>query len=250
MNTNENREPLSQEHNLKWIRRTLQMTDKITVHRCPPNDHRKSCFILSGLIPDNLANTMLAHGDYVPNVIENVWPEPAAYTPSGENKIKYFAWGVEEDQYGSVPLVIKRNFESQYNEYLEIVEEFRLFHNLYHDRDTDKYYKNSELIAVITPHEVKIRLKEIRQYLAIKKMYLSMLFEFNEYSEHTLEELGLSEIKRDDFNREGDTYWVYDRINTPGGHAPSNSRLRGRGFIKPLPVSECGLGDYRLEHTS
>ena len=133
MNTNENREPLSQEHNLKWIRRTLQMTDMITVHWWDPNDHRQSCFIVSGLIPDNLANTMLAHGEHVSNVIENVWPEPAAYTPSGENNIKYFAWGVEEDRYGSVPLVIKRNFESQYNEYLEIVEEFRLFHNLYHD---------------------------------------------------------------------------------------------------------------------
>ena len=50
MNTNENREPLSQEHNLKWIRRTLQMTDMITVHWWDPNDHRQSCFIVSGLI--------------------------------------------------------------------------------------------------------------------------------------------------------------------------------------------------------
>ena len=254
MNTNENREPLSQEHNLKWIRRTLQATDMFTVYRWDPDDHRQSCFILSGLIPSNLAYTMITHGDHISNVVENVWAEPAAYTPHGENSIRYFAWGVEEHQHGSIPLVIKRNFESQYNEYLEIVEEFRLFHNLYHDRDTDEYYKNSELIAVITPNEVQIRLKELRQYLAIKKMYLSMLFEFNEYSEQTLEELELSEIRRDDFNREGNTYgytyWVSDRINMPGGHAASNSRLRGRGFIKPLPLSECGLGDYRLEHIS
>ena len=219
MNTDENREPLSQEHNLKWVRCTLQATDMLTVYRWDPDDHRQSYFILSALIPSNLASTMIIHGDHISDVVENVWAE------------------VEEHQHGSIPLIIKRNFESQYNGYLEIAEEFRLFHNLYHDRDTDEYYKNGELIAVITPNEVQIRLKELRQYLAIKKMYLSMLFEFNEYSEQTLEELELSEIKRDDFNREEDTYWVYDRINTPGGHAASNSRLRGRRFIKPLTIS-------------
>ena len=36
MNTNENREPLSQEHNLKWIRLTLQATDMFTVYRWDP----------------------------------------------------------------------------------------------------------------------------------------------------------------------------------------------------------------------
>lgn len=248
---NENREPLSHKQNLKWIRSKLQepqATDMISVYRWDPNDHRQSCFILSGLIPDKLANTMLANRDYTSDVVENVWPEPAAYASSGDNKIKYFAWGVEEDQYDSIPLVINRRFENRDNEYLEIVEEFRLFHNLYHDRDTEEYYKNSELIAVIKPHEVKIRLKEIQQYLAIKKMCLSMLFEFNTYSEHTLEELEFSEVRRDDYNREGNTIWAWDRINTPGGHAASNSRLRGRAFIKPLPISECGLGDYKLEH--
>ena len=56
MNIDENREPLSQEHNLKWIRRRLQATDMITVHQWDPNDHRQSCFILSGLIPYNLTS--------------------------------------------------------------------------------------------------------------------------------------------------------------------------------------------------
>ena len=214
MNTDENRKPLSHEHNLRWIRRALQdplqATDMLTVYRWDPDD-RQSFFILSGLIPPNLAPTMIVHGDHISDVVENVWSE------------------VEEHQHGSIPLVIKEDFESQ----LEIAEEFRLFHNLYYEKDTDEYYKNSELIAVITPNEVNIRVKEVREYLAIKEMYLSILFEFNEYSEHTLEELELSEIRRDDFNREGNTYWYYDRINTPGGHGASNSRLRGRAIIKP-----------------
>ena len=247
MNINENREPLSQEHNLNWIRRRLQTTDMITVYRWDPEDHRQSWFILSGLIPYNLVDSMLTDGRYIDDVIENVWPEPAAYAYPGEDKIRYFPWGTEEDRYGSIPLVIKRNFGNQRGGYLEISEEFRLFHNLYHDRETEKYIKDEETIAVITPHEVKIRLKEIRQYLAIKGMYLSMLFEFNEYSEYTLEELGLSNIGGVDFNRKGLTYWVYDRINTPESHSPSNSRLRGRRFIKPLPKSECGLGDFAVK---
>ena len=41
-------------------------------------------------------------------------------------------------------LVLKRNFHEMRDGYKEISEEFRLFHNLYHDRKTDKYIKIDE----------------------------------------------------------------------------------------------------------
>lgn len=54
----------------------------------------------------------------------------------------------------------------------EICEEFRLFHRLYHDRKSDQYLKidddgNEDLVAVVEPDHVQIRLKELRQFLAI-----------------------------------------------------------------------------------
>ena len=106
---------------------------------------------------------------------------------------------------------------------------------------------NQETIAVVKPDEVQIRLKEIRQFLAIKEMYLSLLFEFNEYSEYSLEELGISEFEQWDFKRKGFMCWTYDRWDIPVQNFQSISRLRGRKLIEPLPKSKSGFGDFAEE---
>ena len=220
----------------------------VTVVRWDLENLRLDYFILGGLIPANLVEKILS-GEHISDVIENVWAEPAAYAPPGESQIKYFRWGVDGDMYGSEPLVIGRQFSKMKENYIEISEEFRLFHNLYHDTVTDTYIKideagNEETVAIVKPDEVQIRLKEIRQFLAVKEMYLSILFEFNEYSECSLQELGLSEVRRDELKRDGLTRWVYDRLETQNREFLSNSRLRGRQLIAPLPKSKSGFGDF------
>ena len=57
--------------------------------------------------------------------------------------------------------------------YLEISEEFRLFHRLFHDRKQDQYIKiddsgNEHLVVTVKPKRIEIRLQEIQQFLAIK----------------------------------------------------------------------------------
>ena len=42
---------------------------------------------------------------------------------------------------GVEPLIIGRSFHRVRDDYREISEEFRLFHDLYHDRKTDQYIK-------------------------------------------------------------------------------------------------------------
>ena len=77
-------------------------------------------------------------------------------------------------------------------------------------------------------------------------MYLSMLFEFNEFSEYSLQELGLSNIERE-FKREGLMFWRHDysdKTNAYRKEFQSDSRLRGRRLINPLPKSKSGLGDF------
>ena len=251
MSINQDQERLAQKHNLDRIRRDLKATDMVTVVRWDLENLRLDYFILGGLIPANLVEEILSERHISDGSIENVWGEPAAYAPPGESQIKYFRWGVEENMYGSEPLVIGRQFSKMKEDYFEISEEFRLFHDLYHDKETNTYIKiddagNEEIVAVVTPNEVQIRLKEIRQFLAIKEMYLSMLFEFNEYSRYSLEELGLSEVepefKRDELmcwrhGYSGDTYRYKEGFR-------SDSRLRGRKLIKPLPKSKSGFGDF------
>ena len=238
MSINQDQERLAQKHNLDRIRRDLKATDMVTVVRWDLENLRLDYFILGGLIPANLVEEILSERHISDGSIENVWTEPAAYAPPGESQIKYFRWGVEENMYGSEPLVIGRQFSKMKEDYFEISEEFRLFHDLYHDKETNTYIKiddagNEEIVAVVTPNEVQIRLKEIRQFLAIKEMYLSMLFEFNEYSRYSLEELGLSEVepefKCDELmcwrhGYSGDTYRYKEGFR-------SDSRLRGRKLI-------------------
>ena len=242
---------LLQKDNLEWIQRDLKATEMVTV--CRPNlgKIRSDYFILGGLIPYNLAEEVLS-GEHISDVIENVWAKPTAYAPSGENQIKYFRWGTDEDMYGLEPLVIARQFSQMKEDYLEISEEFRLFHNLYHDRKTDTYIKiddagNEETIVIVKPDEVQIRLKEIRQFLAIKEMYLSLLFEFNEYSKYSVEELGFSEFEQCDIRRKGAMCWTYNRWDIPVQNFQSISRLRGRKLIEPLPKSKSGFGDFAEE---
>lgn len=253
MSIESDQERLAQDHNLEWIRRDLKVTDMVTVVLWDLENLRQDYFILAELIPCNLVEEILS-GEHISDVIENVWSEPAAYRSSREDEIQYFRWGVDEDVYGSEPLVIGRRFSQMKKDYFEISEEFRLFHNLYHDKETDTYIKiddagNEETVAVVTPNEVQIRLKEIRQFLAIKEMCLSMLFEFNAYSRYSLEELGLSEVEPE-FKRDELMYWRHgysgDTYRYKEGFR-SDSRLRGRRLIEPLPKSKSGFGDFAEE---
>ena len=224
----------------------------VPVYRWNPADVKGDYFILGGLIPTKLVEEILS-GEHISDVIENMWPEPMAYRPYEESRVKYFRWGSKGDMYGSEPLVICRGFKIK-EDYLEISEEFRLFHNLYHDKETNTYIKiddagNEVKVIIVKPNEVQIRLKEIRQFLAIKGMYLSMLFEFNEYSGYSLQELGLSEIERE-FRSDGLMYWRHDYSGDTHYHKEgfqSGSRLRGRRLIKPLPKSKSSFGDFAEE---
>ena len=253
MTIKSDRERLLQKHNLDWIRRDLKATEMVTVCRWNSENVKMDYFILGGLIPSNKVDEVLSE-QHISGVIENVWPEPTAYRSDRESPVKYFRWGVDQDMYGSEPLVIARQFSKMKEDYIEISEEFRLFHNFYHDKETDTYIKideagNEEIIAVVKPNEVQIRLKEIRQFLAIKEMYLSMLFEFNEYSEYSLQELGLSDDEPHDFRCEsksdGFMCWKYNHYgDTRIQDCQSGSWLRGRRLIKSLPKSKSGFGDF------
>ena len=249
------RERLSQKHNLDWIGRKLKSTDMVTVYRqmgSPRYD-----FIFSALIPPDQIECILSDEHMRSGDPETMDGMPAAYCPSGESEIKYFRWGVDEDMYGAEPLVIKRWFSGMEENYIEILEEFRLFHDLYHEKKTNTYIKiddagNKNKIAVVKPNEVQIRYQEIRQFLAIKEMYLSRLFKFDEYSTYSLQELGLSEDEPCKFMRQDLIFCRHHYYVVPPSLSSfpsyqgfrSASRLRGRRLIEPLPKSKSGLGDF------
>ena len=244
------RERLLQDHNLEWITRDLKATDMVTVYRWVGNS--QDYFILCALIPPNQVEHVLSENNISSGAPENMDGMPKAFNDDIKGRKKqviYLRYGNED---GFEPLIICHSFGGIREDYNEMSEEFCLFHNLYHDRKTGTYIKideagNEKTVAIVKPNEVQIRLKEIRQFLAVKEMYLSMLFEFNEYSRYSLEELGLGDVERE-FKSEGLMYWRHDYCGeTRYKGFRSDSRLRGRRLIKPLPKSKSGFRDFTEE---
>ena len=251
MSIDADREKLLQAQNWEKIRREPQPFEIITVYK-PINGRTPiDCFIYCALIPPNQVEEILSETkisdaleifDGLPNALGSGLQDI-------EEQVEYFRYGTEN---GLEPLIISRSFGGIKTPYNEISEEFRHFHNLFHNRETDEYTKiddagNEERIAIVKPSEIRIRLKEIRQFLAVKEMYLSILFQFNEYSTYSLQELGLNK-KDPELKRDRLVCWRYGRLDTSHRHGfRSESRLRGRKLIKPLEKSKSGFGDFAEE---
>ena len=138
---------------------------------------------------------------------------------------------------GTYPLVLKRDFNELRPSHIELIEEFRLFHNLYNDAKTNKYIKfddngNEEVIAIVDKHKVTIRLKELKKFLAVKKMHLSLFFGHDEFSHHQLAALSLSSsdaIDRDDSR----SRWSLTYTEPTDCEFSSCSSLCGKLLIAP-----------------
>ncbi|HID30172.1 MAG TPA: hypothetical protein EYP19_09225, partial [Desulfobacterales bacterium] len=237
------RDRLSQTEMLEWLRRDLQLTEMVTVYLSDsegPHNHGIYCALISS---DQIERALsspswdFSHGQGMPGAV--------VYHEGGEKRVEYLRYGVDD---GIEPLVIDREFYGMRDDYKEICEEFRLFHRLYHDRKLDQYIKidddgNEHLVAVVELNRVQIRLKEIRQFLAIKEMYLSIQFDCLEHSEHSLEELGLKEGGGD--QRDGLICWRlhYGNLGGIGSHR-AFSRLLGVQLVAPLPKSKSGFWGF------
>ena len=254
MSLDSDRKRLMQDETLQLRSREMKPTDKILVYL--RNDKEGSEDAIYGvLVPLNHANEILSYpAEWDLGFVESV---PKAVAMEQPNYLSYdFRETLER-------LVIRRDFhESQTNfgrraPYNEISEEFRLFHNLYHDRETDEYSKIDgegieEVVANVEPNCVKIRLNEIRQFLAAKQMYLSIQFRHYEFSKHSLKDIGArdAEIKTGKGTTTfGDfcwqrSYWDYPALDN--GHQ-SFSVLEGKRLIEPLPKSQISLREVAGE---
>jgi hypothetical protein len=100
-------------------------------------------------------------------------------TRYGDGSIAYHRFGNDA---GYEPIVIYRSFHGVKPPYLDISEEFKLFHNLFFDKKNDKYFKvrdDGAEVEVIRQSEnrISIRTVELKQFLAIREMHLALLFD-------------------------------------------------------------------------
>ena len=232
---------LSQVQTLQNMQRSLKWNEMLTVYQAYTEEYSKH-YIYGALIPSVHIEEALSVSTWDME-FSQCMPSGMISNKRGKEVREYLRYGVDN---GVEPLIIDRSFHRLRDGYREISEEFRLFHDLYHDKKTDQYTKinedgNEEVVAVVEPHYVQIRLKDIRQFLAIKEMYLAIQFIFSETSTQTLEELGFTagdEDRQDDLMRWMQRYGDLDGIN----NCRAFSRLVGKRVVEPLPKAKVVSG--------
>ena len=212
----------------------MLLAEMVTVYQSSDWDKSKehSYFIYCALVPSGKVDQALSSCEWLHLLGDSV----GCHRFDDENEI--------------TPLVIGRSFNGIRDDYVEIREEFRLFHNLYYDDRDDRFdcyvklEENGEeqIVAIVDrePERVRIRLKEIRQFLAIKEMHLAIQFDYLEYSEKSLEELGLPKDRHE--VREDLSWW---RLSLGDAESLDPDRhtlsvLRGLRLVEPLPKSRNG----------
>ena len=86
---------------------------------------------------------------------------------------------------GIEPIVILRSFCGMKPETIEIIEEFRHFHNLYWDSRAGRLVRidetgDDETVAEIAAGLVRVRKPALTAFMAAKQMHLALFFEFDE----------------------------------------------------------------------
>ena len=241
INADKNR--LSQSQNLQDMQRDLKSNKMLTVYQECVAEYSKH-YIYCALIPSAHIEKALSVSEWDLEFSQGM-PNGMTYHKAGRKLHEYLRYGVDNSV---EPLIVNRNFQGLHDDYREISEEFRFFHNLYHNRKTNEYIKinedgNEDVVATVELDRVKIRLKEIRQFLAIKEMHLAVQFIFSELSTHSLEELGFTagdENKQDEMMCWMQRFGDLDGI----GSCRAFSRFVGKRLIEPFLKSNSGFWPF------
>jgi len=155
--------------------------------------------------------------------------------------------GIEKNTYytnadeGFLRIVLNRDFHGRKDDYIEILEEFRLFHNLYFDNKTGFYISFDDAgdeveVIKILENEVKIRRKFIRTFMAAKQMNLLLYFELTRHFKNRLNYS--SDEKTDTLN-----FTIYSGDSYSDGFL-SFSRILGKKLIPCESIDKSGVWPF------
>jgi hypothetical protein len=146
--------------------------------------------------------------------------------------------------YGAEPLLHSRDFHGIKPRQFDLSEEFRLFHNLYHDRHNDRYIfvddrGNETVAAKIIPTRARVLTRLLRQYLAARQIALALFFDHRASADVDVE------VAKVTFPSTKVT--MMDRCYSFNVGEVTNrafSRLIGKKIISPPPITESGVWPY------
>lgn len=155
-------------------------------------------------------------------------------------------------EYDIEPLVIQRKFHGLKPDTIEILEEFRLYHNLYGDHQDSKLVRfdaggNEFDVVKFDEDFVQVSRKELRQFLAARD---SSLLVFYDRRYHVGKRLEVENDARSKFVKTDSYVYrfdVFDSRNLVDGKPVTYSRLLGKNVIGGLPREKCGIWPYDAE---
>lgn len=197
------------------------------------------------LVPEDQLQRALSHESWDLSIGDGAPGFSGTLHDRGTPAMTYHRFGRTD---GIEPLVLKRTFHSMKPAYIELLEEFRLFHELYHDRHNNRYIRilangDDEVVAEVHEHSVRIRTRAIRQFLAAKRMRLLVFFDIVVEADMNLQDIEpearavthVSESAHYRFNIADDLSRLSEK---------PFSRLVGKTVVAPLPIDQCGIWPY------
>ncbi|MDX9988533.1 hypothetical protein [Thiothrix unzii] len=141
------------------------------------------------------------------------------------------------------PLIIHRDFFDIKPARIEVLEEFRLFHNLYYDDKSNKYIKiiegGEEIDAIIiNDGEIKVKTKLIIEFISIKNTCFVMCCDNGRYSHESISNYSSDQC---DFEVKADNLiyarYIRDDVYSSHGYI-AFSRLLAKKVIYPVSVKK------------
>lgn len=152
---------------------------------------------------------------------------------------------------GVRPLVLHRSFHGAFPPYVELDEEFRLYHNLAEDKvrglllTFDTSGREIEVVR-ITPNEVRVRLKHLRQFQAGTGLYVAIYIDSIRYSK-----IALTDIPPNEHQRVEVGYGVRWRRNVVKydfrKHFETFSRLLSKVILAPPALDKAGVWPFKAD---
>lgn len=202
--------------------------------------------VFSALIPNKYVEMSLSKTSWDVRV-DDGHPACVVNYNQGSEDVTYLRFGHSDE---IEPFVIHRSFHGIRDSYNEISEEFRHFHDLYHDVEKNYFLKFDDsgietLVAKIEPDKVEVRLKEVRQFLAIKEMHLAIYFDLKRFSDILPNDFPVKLDYKDDLTyylvrADYVDFFLKDKYR-------SYSYLFGKKLLSPLSLERCGIWPFDEE---
>lgn len=157
---------------------------------------------------------------------------------------KSFTTYYKNSDEGFLRPVLIRDFHGRKDNYIEILEEFRLFHNLYHDVMSGSYFSFDDSgdeveVIKVQKDEVKIRKRYLRSFMAACQMNLLLYFEMTRHYKINLNYAS-------DVSDKKLIYTVYSGKSYSKGYT-SFSRILGKKLITCEQMNKSGVWPFEAK---